>query len=88
MSSGKMLTPAEIESLRENLRLGLELMRAASARNDAIIHGATASELREIEAKMESLQAALKANDSRRLARARAWNEWERAYAERSRCRS
>jgi hypothetical protein len=36
MSSGGMLTPAEIESLRENMRLGLELIRVASARDDAI----------------------------------------------------
>jgi len=88
MSSGKMLTPAEIESLRRSLKLSLELMGVASTRNAAIARGATVSELQEIEAKMESLQAALKANDSRRVARARAWNERERAYAERSRYRS
>jgi hypothetical protein len=53
-----MLTPAEIESLRENITL-------ASARDDAIALGATTAELQEIDAKMESLRAALKANDSR-----------------------
>ena len=73
MSSGKMLTPAKIESLRRSLKLSLELMGVASTRDAAIARGATAAELQEIEAKMESLQAALKANDSRR--RARAWNE-------------
>jgi hypothetical protein len=60
-----MLTPAEIESLRENMRLGLELIRVASARDDAIARGATTAELQEIEAKIESLRAALMANDSR-----------------------
>jgi hypothetical protein len=65
MSSGDMLTAAEIESLRENIRLGLELMRVAWARDDAITRGATTAELQEIEVKMESLRAALKANDSR-----------------------
>ena len=47
-----MLTPAEIESLRENTRLGLELMRIALARDDAIARGATTWGLQEIEAKM------------------------------------
>jgi len=60
-----MLTAAEIESLRENIRLGLELMRIASVRDDAMARGATTAELQEIEEKMESLRVVLKANDSR-----------------------
>jgi len=60
-----MLTAAEIESLRENIRLGLELMRIASVRDDAMARGATTAELQEIEEKMESLRGVLKANDSR-----------------------
>jgi len=75
MSSGKMLTPAEIDSLRRSLKLSLELMDVAATRDAAIARGATDPELQEIEAKMESVQAALKANDSQRLARAHAWNE-------------
>ena len=65
MSSGEMLIEAEIQSLRQNLRLGPELMRVASARDDAIARGVTAAELQAIEAKVESLRAALKANDPR-----------------------
>jgi hypothetical protein len=59
----QQLTPAEIESLREDKRLALEILRVLRAIEEARLRSATLAEIEELETKLKALKIQEKAND-------------------------